>query len=229
MTSTTETATVLARPYHHGDLSRALVQAGRRILEREGLAALSLRAVAREAGVSPAAPYHHFRHRCDLLDAVAGEGWMELGAAIAKARTQAPEAALALTAIGVACVRFARENPALYRVMYDGACDRETMGDCSTNANQHVKEAIIGAGADPDNAFELELASIATWCAAHGVAEMAGFKEFEPLKAALGGEEAFVRAVLDHVGIFSHRARTPLDSLNAPRCATFIESLPRRP
>src|SRR5471032_1043919 len=74
------------RPYHHGDLSRALVQAGRRILENEGPAALSLRAVAREAGVSPAAPYHHFKDKCDLLEAVAHGGWEEVSEAIFEAR-----------------------------------------------------------------------------------------------------------------------------------------------
>lgn len=200
-------STGFARPYHHGDLSRALVDAGRRILDREGPAAFSLRAVAREAGVSPAAPYHHFKNKCDLLDAVAREGWQELGSAMAKARVAAPEAPLALTEVGVAYVRFARDHPALYRVMYDGACDRETMGDYRTNANQHVREAIMGGGADPANACEFELATIAAWCAACGVAEMAGFKECEPLKAALGGEDAFVRAVLDHIGI-SPRANT---------------------
>ena len=113
-----------ARPYHHGDLSRALVMAGRKILEREGPAALSLRAVAREAGVSPAAPYHHFKDKQDLLAAVANEGWMELGEAVAKARMGSPDAAHALSEIGVAYVTFARQNPALYRLMYDSACDR---------------------------------------------------------------------------------------------------------
>ena len=60
-----------ARPYHHGDLRRALVEAARRILESEGPTALSLRAVAREAGVSPAAPYHHFKDKSELLEEVA--------------------------------------------------------------------------------------------------------------------------------------------------------------
>lgn len=203
---------VSARPYHHGDLSRALIQAGRRILEGEGPAALSLRAVAREAGVSPAAPYHHFKDKCDLLDAVSREGWMELGAAVAKARSQAPEARAAMTNIGVAYVCFARENPALYRVMYDSACDRETMGDHPKEADsgwRHVREALVDAGADPNDERELELATIGAWCTAHGVAEMAGFKEFEALKTALGGEEAFVRAVLDHVGIYARRPKAP--------------------
>src|SRR5271154_627701 len=102
-----ETGNAQVRPYHHGDLSRALVQAGRRILEGEGPQALSLRAVAREAGVSPAAPYHHFKDKCDLLSAIAKEGWMELGAAVAKARSQAPDSHDALTNIGVAYVCFA--------------------------------------------------------------------------------------------------------------------------
>ncbi|MDQ2764324.1 MAG: TetR/AcrR family transcriptional regulator [Pseudomonadota bacterium] len=200
------------RPYHHGDLSRALVQAGRRILEREGPGALSLRAVAREAGVSPAAPYHHFKDKCDLMDAVSHEGWMELGAAVAKARTQAPDARVAMTNIGAAYVCFARENPALYRIMYDSACDRETMGDHPKEMNsgwRHVREALVDAGADPADQRELELATIGAWCAAHGVAEMAGFREFETLKATLGGEEAFVRAVLEHVGVYAHRAKAP--------------------
>ncbi len=198
------------RPYHHGDLSRALIQAGRRILEVGGPAALSLRAVAREAGVSPAAPYHHFKDKCELLEAVAKEGWMELGSAVAKARASAPDARAALTNIGVAYVCFARDNPALYRTMYDGACDRATMPDHAKEDDsgwRHVREALIEAGADPAEERELELATIAAWCAAHGVAEMAGFKEFESLKTALGGEEPFVRAVLEHVGIFAAMSR----------------------
>jgi AcrR family transcriptional regulator len=192
------------RPYHHGDLSRALVMAGRRILEAEGPDALSLRAVAREAGVSPAAPYHHFKDKGELLDAVAKEGWAELGQAIARARAEAPDARSAMTEIGVAYVRFARENPALYRIMYRSACDRETMPAHAKSAEGgwgQVSEALLAAGAHPENDREMQIMQIAAWCTAHGVAEMAGFRDFEGLKAELGGEEAFVRAVLRHVGV----------------------------
>ena len=59
-----------AKPYHHGDLRRALMDSADAILEREGPNALSLRAVAREAGVSPAAPYHHFKDKDELLSAI---------------------------------------------------------------------------------------------------------------------------------------------------------------
>ena len=195
------------RPYHHGDLSRALVLAGRRILESQGVAALSLRAVAREAGVSPAAPYHHFKDKGELLDAVAEEGWKELGGSIVEARRGAATAKQAMTEIGVAYVCFARANPALYRIMYDAACDRASMPghgkpEQEGNGWTQVAEAIVQAGVCPPEPREIELATIAAWCTAHGVAEMAGFREFDDLKTDMGGEEAFVRAVLGHVGIF---------------------------
>src|ERR1700675_4365070 len=96
-----DTASCGARPYHHGDLSRSLVAAGRRILEPEAPTALSLRAVAREAGVSPAAPYHHFKDKSELLDAVAEEGWRELGDAIAVGRAAATHPSLRLGETGV--------------------------------------------------------------------------------------------------------------------------------
>src|SRR5437764_15273216 len=113
-----ETGNAQVRPYHHGDLSRALVDAARRILEAEGPAALSLRAVAREAGVSPAAPYHHFKDKTELLDAVAHEGWHALDLAIAEGRTKAPNPREGVLGIGVAYVTFAQRNPQLYRLMY---------------------------------------------------------------------------------------------------------------
>ena len=71
VTAMREAAAADNRPYHHGDLRRALIDAAQRLLESEGPTALSLRAVAREAGVSPAAPYHHFKDKSDLLEAVA--------------------------------------------------------------------------------------------------------------------------------------------------------------
>ncbi len=199
-----------ARPYHHGDLSRALVLAGRRILEKEGPAALSLRAVAREAGVSPAAPYHHFKDKCDLMAAVASEGWHELGEAIVKARGEAGDPSRGLSQIGFAYVTFARANPNLYRLMYDSACDQEDMPDHAKGDSSgwgQVRASLLAVGMDPTDEQELKLATIASWCAAHGVAEMVGFKEFEGLKQALGGEAAFIQAILNHLGIYARHAR----------------------
>jgi AcrR family transcriptional regulator len=199
-----ESQTAESRPYHHGDLRRALVDAARRILEAEGPTALSLRAVAREAGVSPAAPYHHFKDKAELLDAVADEGWQMLDAGMAKAKAEAAPRET-LTALGIAYVCFARENPALYRVMYDAARDREAlpeqMQEDKDSAYCKVRDTMVELGADPNDTIDLELATTAAWCAAHGLAEMAGFTQFEHLKQAVGGEIPFLRAVFAHLGL----------------------------
>jgi hypothetical protein len=95
--------------------------------------------------------------------------------------------------------------------MYDTACDLADMPDHAkdeTSGWGQVREALVAVGMDPDNDHELKLATIAAWCAAHGVAEMVAFKEFEPLKQALGGEEAFTRAILDHLGLYARHARS---------------------
>lgn len=199
------TATAEPRPYHHGDLSRALVEAARKILETDGPAALSLRGVAREAGVSPAAPYHHFKDKAELLEAVAHEGWVELDAALSKARTATEDPRTRMTNIGVAYVCFARDNPALYRVMYDRSRDKDALPDQlkDDGAYCQVRDTLAEHAGGPVTELDLELATIAAWCAGHGLAEMIGFKQFAPLKALLGGEEAFLRAVFEHLGMFA--------------------------
>jgi Transcriptional regulator len=197
-----------SRPYHHGDLRRALVDAARRLLEAEGPSALSLRAVAREAGVSPAAPYHHFKDKAELLDAVAHEGWEILNARMREAKAT-EQGRQQLTALGLAYVCFAREHPALYRVMYDAARDKEalpmdTRGSEDDSAYCMVRATMVEHGADPSAETDLELATIASWCAAHGLAEMVGFKQFEHMREVLGGERPFIAAVLQHMGLFPH-------------------------
>ena len=201
-----------ARPYHHGDLRRGLVDAARRILEADGPSALSLRAVAREAGVSPAAPYHHFKDKGELLDAVALEGWDALGEALAEARAKAGPDDIVVTELGVAYVCFARDNPALYRVMYERSRDKdalpEDMRENDESAYCLVRETFREIAGDDVSEMEVELATIAAWCAAHGLAEMSAFNQFTPLKEELGGEVNFLRAVLAHLGMFARYART---------------------
>ena len=197
-----------ARPYHHGDLRRALIDAASRLLEAEGPSALSLRAVAREAGVSPAAPYHHFKDKTELLEAVAHEGWTLLDQALAKAKAEAPSPREAMNNLGVAYVCFARENPALYRVMYDTARDKEAlpeeMQQGEDSAYCKVRDTLIDAGADPADTHEIELVTAAAWCSAHGLAEMAGCKQFDHIKQACGGEVPFLRAVFRHIGLVTN-------------------------
>ena len=207
VTSMSEAAAPESRPYHHGDLRRALIDAARRLLEQEGPTALSLRAVAREAGVSPAAPYHHFKDKGELLDAVAHEGWEMLNSAMVQARGDAVSVKDKMAALGVAYVCFARDNPSLYRVMYDGSRDKEDLPMHlrmqEDSAYCQVRDTLVDAGADPTDEVALELATTAAWCAAHGLAEMASFKQFDHLKDAVGGELAFFRGVFEHMKVFA--------------------------
>jgi hypothetical protein len=65
-----------------------------------------------------------------------------------------------------------------------------------------VRDTMVELGAEPISEVDLELATIAAWCAGHGLAEMAGFRQFDQLKAALGGERPFLEAVFNHLGLF---------------------------
>lgn len=107
-----------AKPYHHGELRAALVAAALEVLERDGPAALTLRGLARNVGVSAMAPYHHFANRADLLAAVAAAGFERLQqrkeAVVAAAGASPREALIAGTANYVA---FMLDHPNLYRLM----------------------------------------------------------------------------------------------------------------
>src|SRR5882757_11417219 len=111
-------------PYHHGNLRPALVRAAVELLEESGETALSLRAVARRAGVSPAAPYRHYADREALVSAVAALGYRELAERLAAAHPS-PSTPEQLTSVAVAYVQFALERPALFRLMFGDSCDRD--------------------------------------------------------------------------------------------------------
>lgn len=106
-------------PYHHGDLRRALVARAGEILETDGMDALSLRSVAARAGVSHNAPYRHFPDRTALLAATAALGFDDLADRLAAAG-EADDPGQAMSAVGVAYVRFALARPQMYRLMFSG-------------------------------------------------------------------------------------------------------------
>src|SRR5260370_23405331 len=96
------------RPYHHGHLRRALLDAALQVLTEQDLAGLTLRQVARRAGVSEAAPYHHFASKAALVEALVVETLYQLGQALQEAGQISAGTPLdRLMAIGVAYVRFA--------------------------------------------------------------------------------------------------------------------------
>jgi AcrR family transcriptional regulator len=113
------TSTDRNRPYHHGDLRAALIQAGLAILAEEGVQALTLRAAARRAGVSHNAPYRHFADKEALLAAIAEEGFDELANRLEEARARTrPSAQAQLAETGWTYVQFALTHPDHLRVMF---------------------------------------------------------------------------------------------------------------
>ena len=105
-------------PYHHGDLRQALLDAAIDLLLNQGLAPLTLRAVARHAGVSQAAPYHHFKDRGALLAAVAEEGFKFLAGSLQIAAKKARNPRDRLEALSRAYVKFALTNRPHFLVMF---------------------------------------------------------------------------------------------------------------
>jgi AcrR family transcriptional regulator len=107
-----------ATPYHHGALRDALLDAAERLLEREGLGGLTLRAVAREAGVSHAAPTHHFGDLTGLVSELAAIGFRQFNAAMAAAcAADTPYPAKSL-ARAKAYVAYAQAHPGMYTLMF---------------------------------------------------------------------------------------------------------------
>ncbi|MVU77185.1 TetR family transcriptional regulator [Nocardia sp. ET3-3] len=154
-------------PYHHGDLPAALVRAAIELLEEGGSNELSLRAAARRAGVSIAAPYRHFADRQALLSAVAAVGYRELAAHLIGAHP-APETVEDLAAIAVAYVQFAMQRPGLFRVMFVEPTDPDSPDQvAAVDAIHEYLRYIVGHAfpdLDPDDGAK------AMWSVAHGLA-----------------------------------------------------------
>ena len=104
--------------YHHGDLHEALLKAAETVLERDGLAGLTLRAVAREAGVSHAAPTHHFGDLTGLVSELAAIGFRQFNAAMAMAGAEGASPIDKAIARAKAYVAYAQANPGMYGLMF---------------------------------------------------------------------------------------------------------------
>lgn len=105
--------------YHHGDLRRVLLDTALRVIEHDGVAALSLQALTRKAGVSSGAPYHHFQNRDELLIAIADQGFELLLAEMVRSSADASDDPLAqLRALGIGYVRFSLAHRGHFRVMF---------------------------------------------------------------------------------------------------------------
>ncbi|MEW2164545.1 TetR/AcrR family transcriptional regulator [Streptomyces sp. NPDC007084] len=154
--------------YHHGDLRAACLRAARELLEEDGSAGLSLRAVARRAGVSATAPYRHFTDREALVSAVAAQGYRELAADLAAAHPS-PSTPEDLAAVAVVYVQFALDHPALFRAMFAEPCDPADTDRVAATAV--ISEYVSGIVRDAfPGADEADALATTVWALVHGLA-----------------------------------------------------------
>ncbi|MFI5676904.1 TetR/AcrR family transcriptional regulator [Streptomyces cellulosae] len=154
------------RQYHHGDLRRAILTAALDVIAADGPSALSLRDLARRAGVSHAAPAHHFKDRTGLLTAIAAEGFGLLAGALREAAD--------LKDAGVRYVRFAREHPAHFAVMFAPELLRADDLELTTAralAADALRDAVSPVRTE-DFGIDTRLAGVAAWSLAHGFATL---------------------------------------------------------
>ncbi len=163
--------------YHHGDLREALLTACLRLIETEGIGAVSLRRVAREAGVSPGAPYHHFADRATLLGALAGRGFALLAGDLTAVREKTDDPVTALTEVTDAYVAFAIDHPAYFRLMFrpelsqpDKDAEAEKSGEMAFAVLSDTVADCVRIGALP--ADSTGVLTVAVWSLGHGIASL---------------------------------------------------------
>ena len=168
------------RGYHHGNLREALIRAALELIARKGTAGFTFAEAARFAGVSPAAPYRHFRDRDELMASVALRGFEQFEAALKRAWDGGrPDAFSALDRLGKAYLEFARGQPAFYSAMFEGGVPVGTnpslreAGERAFAALREAADAICAAmpaaGRPPALMVALHI-----WASAHGVASLFG-------------------------------------------------------
>jgi AcrR family transcriptional regulator len=181
-----------ARPYHHGDLRRALLDSAERILDRDGLAGLTLRGAAREAGASHAAPKNHFGDLSGLFSELAIVGFARFTACLQAAADGETEPKRRLAATGRAYVAFASAHPGLFHLMFRS----ERLDDArpglseAMQAAAGVLAAAVGAARGVATGEEPSLPAAArmveAWSLVHGFAMLLLDQRLAPILGRLG-------------------------------------------
>jgi AcrR family transcriptional regulator len=168
------------RGYHHGNLKEALLRAALELIAQKGPAGFTFAEAARWAGVSPAAPYRHFRDRDELLASVALRGFNQFEAALARAWDDGrPDVFTALDRLGRSYLEFAKGEPAYYSAMFEAGIPLATnaelreAGDRAFAVLRLAAEKLCAQSAAEPRPPALMVA-LHIWSMAHGVASLFG-------------------------------------------------------
>ena len=168
------------RGYHHGNLKEALLRAALELIAQKGPAGFTFAEAARWAGVSPAAPYRHFRDRDELLASVALRGFEQFEAALAKAWDDGgPDAFTAFDRLGKAYLEFARSEPAYYSAMFEAGIPLATSPELREAGDRAF--AVLRAAAEKlclqvpaKTRPPVLMVALHIWAMAHGIASLFG-------------------------------------------------------
>src|SRR6202140_3075281 len=191
------------RGYHHGNLKEALLQAALGLIAEKGAAGFTFADAARMAGVSPAAPYRHFRDRDELLSSIAQRGFEQFEAALTQAWDDGrPDTVTAFERVGKAYLAFAREEPAFYSAMFESglpvdvnptlmAASERAFGIIRAAAERLAALAPPGTPRPPAMMMALHI-----WSMAHGVASLFARGDAARRKLPMSAEDLLEAEVL---------------------------------
>ena len=190
------------RGYHHGNLKEALIRAALELIAQKGPAGFTFAEAARWAGVSPAAPYRHFRDRDELLADVARRGFEQFAVALEQAWDGGrPEAMAAFDRVGKAYLAFARTEPAYYSAMFEAGVPLDTSPELTAagdrafavirNASERLIELMPPRGRPPALMMALHI-----WSLSHGIASLFGRGDAGRRKLPMTAEELLEAGVL---------------------------------
>ncbi len=190
------------RGYHHGNLREALVRAALALIAEKGPAGFTFAEAARWAGVSPAAPYRHFRDRDELMADVARRGFELFATALAKSWDEGrPDPFTAFDRLGKAYLAFARSEPSYYSAMFEAGISQEAnvelrqAGDRAFAVLRTATEKLIGTMPGPNRPPAL-MVSLHIWALSHGVASLFGRGDAARRSLPMSPEELLEAGVL---------------------------------
>lgn len=189
--------------YHHGNLKEALIEAALDLIARKGPAGFTFAEAARAAGVSPAAPYRHFRDRDELLASIAQQGFAQFEARLNAAWNDGrPDTMSAFQRVGIAYLAFAREHPAYYSAMFESGLPMENNPPLLLASERAF--AVVRAAAErlvalaPPNVPRPPALMMALhiWALSHGIASLFGRGDTSNRKLPMSPEDLLEAGVL---------------------------------
>jgi len=191
------------RGYHHGNLKEALLQAALDLIAKKGAYGFTFADAARIAGVSPAAPYRHFRDRDELLSSIAQRGFEQFELALSQAWDDGrPDTVTAFERVGKAYLAYAREQPAYYSAMFESGLAVDVSAPLQAAAERAF--AVIRAAAERLAALAPQgtprppalMMALHMWSMSHGIASLFARGDAARRKLPMSAEELLEAEVL---------------------------------